>query len=174
MIVAAQKKKENISEYLLYMYQVEDLIRANGFDLNRIDETIIQKFDVEYGMKREIREWYKGLIDRMQSQGIEKAGHMDFLRETAGELHELHLALMHDPGRQSYQDEFDRARPQLEALRMRSGHTGGHDVQLALNGLYGLLILRIRGDEVSEVTQKAFEPIIRWMRSLSFHYHGKS
>ena len=32
MIIARQKRKENIAEYLLYMWQVEDLIRANKFD----------------------------------------------------------------------------------------------------------------------------------------------
>ena len=36
MIVAKQKRKENIAEYLLYMWQVEDLIRANQFDLSLI------------------------------------------------------------------------------------------------------------------------------------------
>ena len=33
MIIAKQKRKENISEYLLYMWQVEDLIRANHLDM---------------------------------------------------------------------------------------------------------------------------------------------
>lgn len=28
MITASQKRKENIAEYLLYMWQIEDLIRA--------------------------------------------------------------------------------------------------------------------------------------------------
>ena len=34
MIIARQKRKENIAEYLLYMWQVEDLIRANKFDMD--------------------------------------------------------------------------------------------------------------------------------------------
>ena len=29
MITASAKKRENIAEYLLYMWQIEDLIRAN-------------------------------------------------------------------------------------------------------------------------------------------------
>ena len=28
MIIARQKKQENIAEYLLYMWQIEDIIRA--------------------------------------------------------------------------------------------------------------------------------------------------
>ena len=36
MIIARRKRKENIAEYLLYMWQVEDLIRANNFDMDSI------------------------------------------------------------------------------------------------------------------------------------------
>ena len=34
MIIASQKKKENIAEYLLYMWQIEDIIRAYGLDID--------------------------------------------------------------------------------------------------------------------------------------------
>lgn len=39
MIIARQKRKENIAEYLLYMWQVEDLIRANKFDMDSINRS---------------------------------------------------------------------------------------------------------------------------------------
>jgi len=32
MIAAQQKRKENIVEYILYIYQIEDLIRAFQFN----------------------------------------------------------------------------------------------------------------------------------------------
>jgi hypothetical protein len=38
MITASQKRKENIAEYLLYMWQIEDIIRANGLDLAKIEQ----------------------------------------------------------------------------------------------------------------------------------------
>ena len=41
MIIAKQKRKENIAEYLLYMWQIEDLIRANNFDMDLIRRTVI-------------------------------------------------------------------------------------------------------------------------------------
>jgi hypothetical protein len=43
MIVANQKRKENIAEYLLYMWQVEDLIRANHFDLEAIRKQVVER-----------------------------------------------------------------------------------------------------------------------------------
>ena len=36
MLIARQKLNENIAEYVLYMFQIEDLIRAYDFDLEGI------------------------------------------------------------------------------------------------------------------------------------------
>lgn len=36
MIIAKKLKEQNIAEYLIYMWQVEDLIRANGCDIDRL------------------------------------------------------------------------------------------------------------------------------------------
>ncbi len=170
MIIAAQKKSENIAEYLIYMYQVEDIIRAKGFDAGRIDREVISQFDVEYSMKREMLEWYKGLIDRMKSAGIEKKGHMDFLLRTAEEMNELNVKLLHEPLNNEFKDAYDRAKHNIDSLRMRSGHTDENDVQLALNGLYGYLILKLRKEEISEETRLAFSDISAWIALLSSEY----
>ena len=44
MIIAQQKRKENIAEYLLYMWQVEDLLRACDLDDDRIDQLLVSRF----------------------------------------------------------------------------------------------------------------------------------
>ena len=53
MIVASKKRKENIAEYLLYMWQIEDLIRANGLDIDKIRTNIIDKFNLDETQRRE-------------------------------------------------------------------------------------------------------------------------
>lgn len=170
MIIAAQKKKENIAEYLIYMYQVEDLIRANGFDAAKIDQSIISQFEADYDTKREMLEWYKGLIDRLRSEGKQKSGHMDFLNGIVAEMNDLNVRILHEPLNNEYKDAYDKARSEIDALRMRSGHSGENDVQLALNGLYGLLILKLQQKEISEETQKAFRSISEWIALLSSEY----
>ena len=57
MMVAQQKRKENMVEYLLYMWQVEDLIRANGLDIDKIRETLIKQYDQPATVKAEIVRW---------------------------------------------------------------------------------------------------------------------
>ena len=44
MFISKQLKQQNIAEYLIYMWQVEDLIRAHGCDLERIRESLVARY----------------------------------------------------------------------------------------------------------------------------------
>ena len=70
MIIAQQKRKENICEYLLYMWQVEDLIRANHFDMEQIRQHVVSRYQQPDEVKEKIAVWYEELIDMMRSHGI--------------------------------------------------------------------------------------------------------
>ena len=47
MLIAQQKRKENIAEYLLYLWQVEDLLRACHLDIDTVDKVVISRYDVD-------------------------------------------------------------------------------------------------------------------------------
>jgi len=170
MIIAEQKKKENIAEYILYMYQVEDMIRANELSLDNIENTLISKFEVPYEVKREMREWYKSLIAMMHDEGKEEAGHLGILENAVSTLHEKHHQLLEQGIDTTYKEAFKNSQPNIEALRMRSGHQKENDIQLALNGLYGLLILKLKKTPITEDTMKAFDTIKVLIAELSFRY----
>ena len=169
MIIAEQKRKENIAEYLLYMYQVEDMIRANKLDLDSIEATLISKFEVPYEVKREMREWYKTLITMMREEQKEGSGHLSLLETTAGQLSEMHHQLLEGIDN-SYKETYSKAKPHIEALRMRSGHSKESDIQVALNGLYGLLILKLKKTLITEETTQAFNTIRELVAELSSRY----
>ena len=167
MIIAQQKRKENIAEYLLYMYQIEDLIRANELDISRIEQTIINNFDASYDIKRDMLEWYKSLVDKIRDEGIIKSGHLKFLNALSGEMNEFHIRLINNQLETEYRNVYEKAKPNIEALRMRSGHTGENDVQVSLNGIYGLLILKLQKREITKETQSAFQTITEMIALLS-------
>jgi len=74
MITASVKKRENIAEYLLYMWQIEDIIRAYGLDSDRIQSEIIDSYSgLSDTQKKEMREWYESLIDMMRREDAEKS-----------------------------------------------------------------------------------------------------
>ena len=56
MKISQQLKEKNIAEYLIYMWQVEDLIRANECDIDKIRENIISRYPEEEHPALE--EWY--------------------------------------------------------------------------------------------------------------------
>ena len=60
MFISKQLKQQNIAEYLIYMWQVEDLIRAYGCDLERIREQLVLRFPAE--QQGELAQWYEDLM----------------------------------------------------------------------------------------------------------------
>ena len=72
MLIAQQKLKENIAEYILYMYQIEDVIRAYQFDIEAILENYVKPQLPDNSFLSQYTKWYTDLITNMKSQRIEK------------------------------------------------------------------------------------------------------
>ena len=47
MIIAEKLRNSNRAEYLLYMWQVEDLIRAYNCDMERINKEYLSRFQLD-------------------------------------------------------------------------------------------------------------------------------
>ena len=94
MLIARQKKEENIAEYMLYMYQVEDVIRAYDFNIDRIITEFVRPQLPDDAFLDQYRKWYEGLILEMQSERIIESGHLLRLQEVLVELSYLHNSLL--------------------------------------------------------------------------------
>jgi hypothetical protein len=71
MLIARQKLNENIAEYVLYMFQIEDLIRAYDFDLEGIIDGYVRPQLPDNSFIEQYKEWYRDLIAQMKSQRIQ-------------------------------------------------------------------------------------------------------
>lgn len=170
MIIANQKRKENIAEYILYMFQVEDIIRAYSFDINLIENNVINQFDQPYHVKREIREWYSCLIYEMKYNNLRIKGHIPGLRSLIDDLDLFHKRLLQDPDDWQYRQLYLKARPGIEKLRERSGSPIINEIEVCFNGLYGLLILRLKKKTINPETVQSFGLISDMMALLSSKY----
>ena len=74
MLISRQLRKENIAEYVLYMWQVEDIIRAYGLDLGRLRREYIARFDLTDEQRDEMTDWYGDLIRMMREEGKPQGG----------------------------------------------------------------------------------------------------
>ena len=172
MYIASQKRKDNIAEYLLYMWQVEDIIRANNLDIDKIQHNVIDRFTgLDDAQRRELREWYESLIDMMRREGIEKKGHLQMNRNTLSQLVTLHQALMRDPRFQDYTKEFYKTLPYIVELRAKAGEDRVGEIETCFNALYGMLMLRLQSKEISPDTQAAIAQISRFIALLAHDFH---
>jgi hypothetical protein len=167
MLIANQKRKENVAEYLLYMFQVEDLLRAYTFNIDLIDQYIVNKFDQPYDVRRDMREWYSSLISIMQSKNLREKGHVPFIQSLIEELESFHISLLKKPGEHKYLDAYSKAKSGIRDLRTRSNNNLAGDIELCLNGLYGLLMLRLTNKTITSETVGAFSFISEFIAILS-------
>ena len=148
MIIARQKRKENIAEYLLYMWQVEDLIRANKFDMDSINRTVIAHYDQPEEVKKEIAQWYEELIEMMRSEGVMEKGHIQLNKNVIITLTDLHLRLLKSPKEMVYSAAYYKTLPYIVQLRAKSGGEDLPELETCVAAVYGYLLLRMQGKAV--------------------------
>ena len=171
MITASEKKKENIAEYLLYMWQIEDLIRANNLDIDKIQSTIIDNYkDLSESQKKEMRDWYESLIEMMRREGVQEKGHLQLNKNTILQLEDLHRQLLADDKFATYSAQFYHTLPIIVELRAKSGENKVGEIETCFNALYGMLMLRLQGKEISEETKQAMAQISKFLAVLAMYY----
>lgn len=170
MYIASNKRKENIAEYLLYMWQVEDIVRANGLDIEKIKSKVIDRFGLNEDQRREMTSWYESIIDMMRREDVTTSGHIQLNRNVIIQLVDLHQALLKDPRFPEYTAEFYKTLPYIVELRAKAGETPAGEIETCFNALYGMLMLRLRGKEVSQQTLDAVAQISKFIAVLSEYF----
>ncbi|MDE6716923.1 MAG: DUF4924 family protein [Muribaculaceae bacterium] len=171
MITASAKKRENIAEYLLYMWQIEDIIRAYGLDLDLIEKNIIDAHSsLTPEQKKEMRDWYESLIDMMRREGVEKSGHLQLNKNVLIDLNNLHARLLKNPKFARYAAEFYNTLPYIVEIRSKAGENKKDELESCFDALYGILMLRLQGKEISKETLEASQQISRFLALLAKYY----
>src|SRR5690554_5021584 len=121
MVIADQKKRENIAEYVLYMWQLEDLMRSIDLKPENVGAIASQFAEYDASVVEEAEKWYKGLIRKMKDQKIEKSGHLMEVQDVVIELYYLHNTLLNISKDEQYLALYEKAAPHLNELRKKSG-----------------------------------------------------
>lgn len=172
MQIARQLKKENIVEYLLYMWQLEDLIRAYQLDIALVDKQIISRYkDMPAEEVKACYEWYESLIEMMKLEGVQEKGHLQLNKNIIIDLNELHQNLLKSGKDAAYPAKFYHILPFITQLRNQQTDADINDVEICFNFLYGILMLRIQGKEISPETSQAQEEITKFMILLAKNYN---
>lgn len=166
MLAAQQKRKENIVEYILYLYQIEDIIRAFKFDIDLIQSQLISNYKTDDATRNEIADWYSNLLIMMDKEQIRNAGHLQFLVNLVNELNQFHLKLMESEMDKNYVSVFKSVAGLLTELKSKNT-AAKNQVDLAISTVYGFLLLKMQKKQITNETNEAIKRISNWLSTLS-------
>ncbi|MBQ8047685.1 MAG: DUF4924 family protein [Prevotella sp.] len=169
MFIAQELRKKSIAEYLLYMWQIEDIIRAYGCSLSRIRHEYIDRFDYTDEQKEEMTDWYGNLVNMMTREGKRQQGHLQINQIILQDMAELNAMLLQSTKFSFYTAEYYRVLPFIVELRNRGGKEAG-EIETCMNALYGTMMLRLQHKEISQETTHAIKEITTFIGMLSDYY----
>jgi len=171
MFIADNLRKNNIAEYILYMWQIEDTIRAFGCSLPRLRDEYVSRFDYTEEQKSEELDWLGNLLRMMNSEGCRERGHLQINKATLQLLSELHLQLIGSSKYPFYSSQYYRVLPFIVELRNKKGAPKDEsEVETCLNLLYGTLLLRLQHKEVTPQTETAVKQVSTLVGMLADYY----
>ena len=171
MFVAQELRKKNIAEYLLYMWQIEDTIRAFDCSLRRIRDEYVSRFDFTEEQKEEEIDWFGNLIRMMNQEGCREKGHLQINKVTIQMLEELHEQLLQSPKFPFYNTAYYKVLPFIVELRNRGANKDENEIETCFNSLYGVMLLRLQKKNISPETDHAVKEISTFIGMLSDYYH---
>ena len=147
MDIAQAKRRENIAEYILYLWQLEDLLRALQFSPEAIFSTLIApRKDIAEEQKHVYLLWYMDIANLLHQEGKDEKGHLEHTLHLIGDLHDLHLQLMKLSVGEHYRQTYAKLEPELPRLRAVVGNPGMNDTELCFRALYAAMLYRIKGE----------------------------
>ncbi|MBR5859991.1 MAG: DUF4924 family protein [Bacteroidaceae bacterium] len=170
MFVSRELRKKNIAEYLLYMWQVEDLIRANELSVEKLKSTVVNAYALDEAAASELLQWYSDLIAMMRDEDVKESGHLQITRNVIINLTDLHLRLLKSPKVPFYSAAYYKALPFIVEFRTKSEGRGKAEIENCFDVLYMLWMMKLQKREINEETLKATAEISKFISMLSLYF----
>ena len=145
-----KSKKENIAEYILWLWQMEDYLRA---------------FPEQAEATRELAE----LNEMMHREGIMEGGHLQLANNALEEIEDLHNALLNEDA--MYRAAIIRLQPSLNLLKAKTDRPTMSDIEACFILLYQIMLLRLQKREISPETASVQAQATQLLQFLSKCYY---
>lgn len=147
------KKSDNIAEYILQMWQMEDLIRAF-----RDDEALLQN------------PFLLDLRTMMEREGKMEKGHVQLSEVALGEMQDLHAELYQEDA--SYRGAWMQVMPAMTILKAKTDRPTMSDMEICLTFLYDIMLLRLKKSEISAETAATQQQVSNLVRHVAMAYYA--
>ena len=146
-----KSKKENIAEYILYLWQMEDYLRA---------------FPEHAEATPELHE----LNEMMHREGIMDGGHLALAQNALAELEDLHAELLNEDA--MYRAAIIRLQPSLNLLKAKTDNPTMSDLEACFTLLYQIMLLHLQKKTVSPETASVQQQATQLLQFLSKSYRN--
>lgn len=145
-----KSKKDNIAEYILYLWQMEDYLRA-------------------FPQNAEATPELHDLNEMMHREGIVDGGHLALANNALSELEDLHTTLLNEDA--MYRAAIIRLQPSLNLLKAKTDRPTMSDIEACLVLLYQIMMLRLQKKEITPETASVQQQATQVLTFLSRTYH---
>ena len=145
-----KNKRKNIAEYILYLWQLEDYLRA---------------FPEQAETNAELHE----IHEMMHREGITDSGHLRLAQNALQEMEQVHAELLDQEAQ--YRAMIIRVQPALNILKSKTDRPTMSDVEACLILLYQIMMLRLQQKPVSEETAAVQQQATRLLQIISRAYY---
>lgn len=177
MLIAQRLQYTNRSEYLIYMWQVEDILRAHHCSIDELRTNYLARFDVSDEQRVALEEWYENLCTMMREEGVTQQGHLQINKNVIEGLAEVHELIVDNAKYPYYRQMYYKVLPYIVELRAKQkadiiSETIGvaQELELCFELLYGVMLLRLQKKEVSAETLAAAKDISTFLGQLSDYW----
>ena len=153
MMQMMKSKKDNIAEYILYLWQMEDYLRAFPQHANATPEL------------SEINEM-------MHREGIMDGGHLALAKNALEEMEDLHMEILNEEA--LYRAAMMQLQPSLNLLKAKTDRPTMSDVEACLTLLYQIMMLRLQKREISKQTADVQKQATMLLQFLSRTYYEQA
>ena len=151
MMQMMKSKKDNIAEYILYLWQMEDYLRA---------------FPENADATPELHE----LNEMMHREGIMEGGHLALANNALGELEDLHSQILNEDA--MYRAAIMRLQPSLNLLKAKTDRPTMSDIEACLVLLYQIMLLKLQKKEITPETASVQTQATQVLQFLSRTYYA--
>lgn len=145
-----KSKKDNIAEYILYLWQMEDYLRA-------------------FPQNAEATPELHDLNEMMHREGIVEGGHLALANNALSELEDLHTTLLNEDA--MYRAAIIRLQPSLNLLKAKTDRPTMSDIEACLVLLYQIMMLKLQKKEITQETASVQQQATQVLTFLSRTYH---
>lgn len=142
-------KKNNIAEYILYLWQIEDYLRA-------------------FPQQAESNQELQDLSQMMHQENILESGHLQLAQNALNELEELHNDLLDQEA--TYRAAIIQLTPSLTIFKAKTDRPTMSDIEACLIFLYQIMLLRLQKRPISSETEQVQHQVTKVLQYLSKTY----